>query len=44
MMKTNTGQAVLAVECIINLVDTIMKVRKLPHSKPKTSGGWVLED
>ena len=43
MMKTNTGQAVLAVECIINLVDT-MKVRKLPHSKPKTSGGWVLED
>ena len=43
MMKTNTGQAVLAVERIINLVDT-NKTHQLPLSKPKTSGAGVSED
>ena len=40
MMKTNTGRAVLAVECIIDLVDT-NKTSQLPPSKPKTSGDGV---
>ena len=43
MMKTNTGQAVLALERILNLVDTNI-TRQLAPSKPKTSGAGVSED